>query len=135
MTPATASRLRTPAAVLAAGAALGAALLLRDPHVRGSWGWCPFLVLTGQPCPACGGLRATNDLLHGRVGDAVGSNAYAAATAVLAAVAVAWWATTTVRGRPWPLQRHVPRLLTWWFVGLVAFGLVRLLPGMTELRP
>jgi hypothetical protein len=50
------------------------ALHLRDPHQQGSWGFCPWLLLTGTACPGCGGLRAVNDLTNGRVLDAASSN-------------------------------------------------------------
>ena len=135
MTASLASRLRTPGVVALAGAALGAALLARDPHVSGAWGYCPILLLTGYPCPACGGLRAANDLLHGRVAEAAVSNLYAVLTAAVAAVAFTTWTVAAARGRRPGWQRHLPRLLPVWFVGLVAFGVLRLLPGMTELRP
>jgi hypothetical protein len=131
----TAARLRPPAVVALAGATLGAALLARDPHASGSWGYCPFLLLTGQPCPGCGGLRATNDLLHGRVGDAVGSNLYAVVTAAVAALAFVAWTVAASRGSTSAWRRHVPRLLAAWVAGLVVFGVARLLPGMDALRP
>jgi hypothetical protein len=64
-----------PPALLAAGV-LGASVVLhlRDPHRSGSWGFCPWLVLTGTSCPGCGGLRAVNDLTHGDLGAALSSN-------------------------------------------------------------
>jgi len=67
-------RVRGPA--LVAGAVLGASVLLhvRDPHESGSWGFCPWLVLTGTYCPGCGGLRAVNDLTRGDVVAAASSN-------------------------------------------------------------
>ena len=40
-------------------------LHFRDPHASGSWGFCPWLALTGLYCPGCGGLRAVNDLTNG----------------------------------------------------------------------
>ena len=135
MTSTLSSRLRAPAVVAVAAATLAAALVLRDPHTSGSWGRCPFLLLTGVPCPACGGMRAANDLLHGRLAEAASSNLYAVATAGLAAVAFAAWTVAAATGREVPLQRHLPRLLVAWFVGLVVFGLVRLLPGLSALRP
>jgi hypothetical protein len=138
-TPATtatlASRLRAPGAVALAGAAIGGVLLLRDPHASGSWGYCPFLFLTGIPCPACGGLRATSDLLHGRFADAVSSNLYAVGTVALAALVLAGWTAAAAAGRPPPLQRHVTPALVVWFTGLVVFGLLRLMPGLSALRP
>ncbi len=68
-------RVKVPA--LVAAGVLGASVLLhiRDPHQSGSWGFCPWLVLTGTSCPGCGGLRAVNDLTHGDFGSAVSSNA------------------------------------------------------------
>lgn len=66
-----------------------AGLRLRDPHVAGSWGTCPFLALTGLPCPVCGGLRAVNDLTHGDVVGALGSNLLVVA---VLPVALVWWA-------------------------------------------
>ena len=67
---------RVTAPVLLAGAVLGASVLLhvRDPHQSGSWGVCPWLLLTGQYCPGCGGLRAVNDLTHGDLRAAASSN-------------------------------------------------------------
>src|SRR3954464_5670789 len=58
-------RLRPP--VLLAAGLLGASVLLhlRDPHHSGSWGFCPWLMLTGTYCPGCGGGRAVNDLTPG----------------------------------------------------------------------
>lgn len=135
MTESLAARMRVPALVGLAGAALGTALLLRDPHIGGSWGFCPFLLVTGLPCPGCGGLRATNDLLHGRFADAASSNLYAVLTALLAAVTFVWWAVATARGQRWAGQRHLPRALNLWFLGLVAFGVLRLMPGLSGLRP
>ncbi|KRC66799.1 hypothetical protein ASE12_01120 [Aeromicrobium sp. Root236] len=94
-----ASALRAPALVGAAG--LGAAVLLHfhDPHDSGSYGYCPFLTLTGKPCPGCGGLRAVNDLTRGDLVGAISSNVLA--VALVAALAVAWvlWVARRLRGR------------------------------------
>jgi hypothetical protein len=80
--------------VLLAGGLLVASVLLhlRDPHRQGTWGYCPWLFLTGTYCPGCGGLRAVNDLTRGDVRAAASSN--------LLLVAVlpgfAWWWTRRV---------------------------------------
>lgn len=69
--------LRSVAAPLAVAAGVGATVLalnLRDPHVQNSWGVCPLYAVTGLYCPACGGLRAVNDLTHGDVLGAFLSN-------------------------------------------------------------
>ena len=115
--------------VLAVGAL--AYVGLADPHRAGSlFPPCPFKLLTGLNCPACGGLRMTHDLLHGNLGAAVvdnvflliglpalalwilwrvkqGQRAYTLpAIVVIAVAAVAW---TVVRNMPgFPL---VPTLL------------------------
>ena len=76
---------------LLAAAILGASVLLhvRDPHRSGSWGYCPWLLLTGTYCPGCGGLRAVNDLTHGDVAAAASSNLlFVASIPAL----VLWWA-------------------------------------------
>jgi len=62
--------------LLLAGGVLGVSVLLhvRDPHQSGSWGYCPWLLLTGTYCPGCGGLRAVNDLTHGDLAAASSAN-------------------------------------------------------------
>ena len=63
---------------LGTGAALAAGLAyigLVDPHRPGSlFPPCPFKLLTGWNCPACGGLRMVHDLLHGDLAAAVVDN-------------------------------------------------------------
>jgi Protein of unknown function (DUF2752) len=94
----TAPLMRDPALVGAAG--LGAATLLHfhDPHSSGSYGYCPFLALTGKPCPGCGGLRAINDLTRGDFMAAISSNILA--VALVATLGVAWvlWVVRSARG-------------------------------------
>lgn len=67
---------RVTAPAVVAGVVLGASVLLhaRDPHEGGSYGFCPWLVLTGSYCPGCGGLRAVNDLTRGDLAAAASSN-------------------------------------------------------------
>jgi hypothetical protein len=76
------------------------ALRWRDPHVTGSWGFCPLRALTGLDCPFCGGLRAVNDLSHLRLSDAVHSNALLVAVLPLLVAGWAWWAWRSSHGRP-----------------------------------
>jgi Protein of unknown function (DUF2752) len=50
---------------------------LVDPHRQGSlFPACPFKLITGLNCPACGGLRMTHDLLHGDIAAAVVDNVF-----------------------------------------------------------
>jgi hypothetical protein len=72
------------------------ALHFRDPHESGSWGFCPFLVVTGHPCPGCGGLRAVNDLTHLDIVGAASSNLLFVASIPLVA-----WFWTRWFGRAW----------------------------------
>lgn len=65
---------------LGTGALLGVGLAyvgLADPHRPGFlFPPCPFKLLTGWNCPACGGLRMTHDLLHGDFGAAIADNVF-----------------------------------------------------------
>lgn len=126
---------RTPSALLApvgvaAGVGLAAlALHLRDPHQHGSWGLCPFQVMTGWDCPGCGGLRAVHDLSNGSISAAWHSNAVLVA---LVPVVVAAWGVWMLRasGRPVAVPR-VGRWQVWCALGvvaLVAFTIVRNTP-------
>ena len=66
--------------VLGTGALLGGALAyvgLADPHKPDFvFPACPFKLLTGWNCPACGGLRMTHDLLHGDLAAAAVDNIF-----------------------------------------------------------
>jgi hypothetical protein len=66
--------------------AYAAAVLVIDP--RSGPVLCPFRLLTGWSCPACGSTRASWYLLHGDVGEAMQQNPL-----VLPAILVlaAWW--------------------------------------------
>jgi hypothetical protein len=62
---------------------------LVDPHQPGSlYPGCPFKMLTGLNCPACGGLRMTHDLLHGDLAAAAADNVFLLVGLPLVAL---WW--------------------------------------------
>lgn len=82
-------RIAPPLALAGGVLLLSVALHVRDPHQSGSWGFCPWLVVTGTYCPGCGGLRAVNDLTRGDPVAAVSSNLLFVAAIPLA---VAMWA-------------------------------------------
>ena len=67
-------------AVLGSGAILAGALGyvgLVDPHKPDSvFPICPFRLLTGWNCPACGGLRMMHDVLHGDLAAAITDNVF-----------------------------------------------------------
>jgi hypothetical protein len=96
---------RVQAPALAAGAVLGASLLLhvRDPHQSGSYLYCPWLLLTGTYCPGCGGLRAVNDLSNGDLRSAFSSNALFVGSIPLL---LWWWGTWAARR--WRGVRRAP---------------------------
>ena len=130
------ARLSPPLAL--AGLVLGASVVLhlRDPHDRGSYGFCPWLALTGTYCPGCGGLRAVNDLTDLRLADAASSNLLlvTAAPLFLAAWVRSLRQRWTGRLQPWPPQRlHAVSVAAG--VVLVAFWVVRNLPFAGWLTP
>lgn len=119
----TALRWAWPLGTAVTALAATAALRLRDPHVTGSWGLCPWKHLTGWDCPGCGGLRAINDLTHGDVAAASSSNLV---VVLLIPVAIGAWVLWLDRTRT---RRPVPSVPGWaWGIGLV------LLAGFTALR-
>jgi hypothetical protein len=128
-------RLTAPAVWAGAGLAATGLLTARDPHVRGTWGFCVFRSVTGVPCPGCGGLRAVNDLAHGHVAAALASNGYAVLS--LAGLGLWWvaWVAARLRGAAVPLGQHVVRLSLLWAGGFALFGVLRLLPPFTALQP
>lgn len=124
--------------MLVAAAVLGASLLvhLRDPHQSGSWGFCPWLFLTGTYCPGCGGLRAVNDLTHGDLVEAASSNLLFIGSVPLL---LFWW-TRWVHDRWTGLSRAVDTrralVLGALFLGVTAlFWVARNLPGAGWLAP
>ena len=129
-------RLRGPR--LLAGGVLAASVLLhlRDPHRGGSYGFCPWLMLTGTYCPGCGGLRAVNDLGRGDLAAAASSNLLF--VAALPVVAVLWGRTVVDRWRG-VVRRADPRRHLGWaaaFLALaVGFAVLRNLPVGAWLAP
>ncbi len=127
---------RLTAPVLLAGGVLVASVLLhlRDPHRSGSWGYCPWLLLTGTQCPGCGGLRAVNDLTHGDLSAAASSNLLFVGSIPL----VAWWWLRWFRDRWSGVTRPVDtrRTLVWaggFLAVAMTFWVVRNLPFATWL--
>ena len=107
--------------------ALGAGALayvgLVDPHRPDSlYPPCPFRMLTGWYCPACGGLRMTHDLLHGHVAAAATDNIVALIGLPLLLI----WAMSRIgSGR----KVITPALLIVITVIAVAWTVLRNLPG------
>ena len=141
--PSRARRVAPP--LLLAGGALAAsvALHVRDPHEAGSWGLCPWLLLTGTACPGCGGLRAVHDLTHGDLAAAVSSNALLVVSLPL--LAAVWTRAVLTRWRgPAPAPAPAPApdnpAFALWAGGValvvvLLFWLVRNLPFAGYLAP
>jgi hypothetical protein len=128
-------RLRGPVLTLGVAGALTIALHFRDPHDSGSWGGCPWLLLTGRYCPGCGGLRAVNDLTNGDLVGAASSNLVFVA---MVPVLVVWWLLWTRRawsGGPAPVRAHAGVWIALFTVVMVVFAVLRNLPVGSWLAP
>ncbi len=59
---------------------------------------CPFKNITGYPCPGCGGIRATIQLLQGNIVEALYINPLAVIAELLVVIALLWWIVDKIRG-------------------------------------
>lgn len=123
--------LRAPL-VVAAGSlmACGVVYAVSPADSTGVYPPCPTKLITGYDCPLCGSLRATHSLLHGDVVTAIDLNAATVLVLYPALlVAFAFWVVRSWRG-----ERFELRIPVWATVvvgvGLLAFTVVRNLPGM-----
>lgn len=111
---------------LGAGALLLGALGyvdLVDPHKPDSiFPICPFRLLTGWNCPACGGLRMVHDLLHGDLPAAISDNVF---LLVGIPVLVGWILLRRRSGKS-PLSLPAAATLV---IASLAWTVVRNLPG------
>lgn len=96
---------------------------IADPHRPGAlFPACPFKLLTGWNCPACGGLRMTHDLLHADLPAAVVDNVFL----LIGMPALAlWWLWRRQRGLP----AFTPVVLAVIAVAALVWTVVRNLPG------
>lgn len=106
-----------------------------DPHEPGHYPTCPFLALTGRPCPLCGGLRAVNSLTSGRFADAAGSNVLVVVGIVVAVTLWVRWTALRLKGKAVPYFDVDPRLAATGVAVFVVFGIVRNLPFGAALAP
>lgn len=128
-------RMAAPGATIGGLAAATLALHFRDPHERGSWGFCPSAAL-GFYCPGCGGLRAVNDVTNGDLLSAASSNLLFMVVAPFLVLGLAVWTIDRWQGR----RRYV-EWLRYQGVGyaaltfVVLFSVVRNLPVGSWLAP
>jgi Protein of unknown function (DUF2752) len=94
---------------------------LVDPHKPDSvFPMCPFRLLTGWNCPACGGLRMVHDVLHGDLAAAITDNVF-----LLVGIPIlAGWILLRRRSDRSPLPATATFL-----VAMLAWTVVRNLPG------
>jgi len=119
-------------ATLAGFAAFTGYVYLIDPDKGGVYPLCPSRTILGLDCPACGGLRGTNALLHGRIREALDHNLLLPLLLATIAIAAGSW-MLPLFGRP-ARTVHVPRwLLVTIGVVVVAFTVTRNLPGFDYL--
>ena len=79
---------------VAVGAVVGLAtayVAWQDPNGDGAYPLCPTHSLLGIDCPGCGGLRATNALLHGDILGAADHNVLALVLLPLMAIMFVRW--------------------------------------------
>lgn len=121
------ARVLWPALTIAGLGATTLALALRDPHAKGSWGMCPSAAL-GIDCPGCGGLRAVNDLTHGRFLDAASSNVLLVAMMPVAIYFLGRWLVDAWVGRSRSSSPLTMPLVVLGLITLAVFTVLRNLP-------
>ncbi len=113
-------------AALATGAVAAGSLAyigINDPHRAGSLFLpCPFKLLTGWNCPACGGLRMTHDLLHANLSAAVVDNVF---LLVGLPALLAWYLWRLKTGRPTMPRTAVAVIV----IATIAWTVIRNMPG------
>jgi hypothetical protein len=121
-------RLALPLALGATAVCGCAAIALVDPGDDGvplCWSRSVF----GVDCPFCGGLRCTNALLRGNLGEAIDHNVVLAAALPVAVLMWVWWVARSWRGEPSPVSKAPNWLVITAAILLVVFGVVRNLTG------
>jgi hypothetical protein len=95
-----------------------------------STGFCPFAMVSGLPCPTCGGTRAVLALLRGAPGEALLHNAPVALATVFLALALVIKAraiascpsvATALRNVPARLDQQLGRHPLAYFIGALTF--------------
>ena len=123
-----ARRLAAPITVGAAGLVTCVSLYVVDPNGTSALTVCPFKAATGLDCPACGGLRAVHDVMHGRLLDALDRNLLVALALPAAVVVWVRWTRRAASGAP---RRTLPAWTAYALVAaILTFGVLRDVPGV-----
>lgn len=128
-------RMVAPVGTIGALGAATLALHFRDPHVAGSWGFCPSAAL-GFWCPGCGGLRAVNDLTNFQLADAASSNLLFILALPLIVFGLGRWVVDQWRGTVRVTDPRTAQVMaTVAIASLTAFTVLRNLPPLEWLAP
>jgi hypothetical protein len=101
-------------------------LFFCDPLQSSFYPQCMFRKTTGWSCPACGCLRASHQLLHGNVADAVQLNALF----VILIPILGWISIRQLSGRRSKLTSS--KVFGWsLLVVVILFGVLRNLPALS----
>jgi hypothetical protein len=115
-------------ALLAVVCTVAAALYLLSPFDSGVYAPCPFNALTDLYCPGCGTLRGLHELLHGRIGSAIGLNPLMVLSLPFIAYSFIKYFAAGMRGRP-ERKIFIPSGFIWALLGIVLlFWILRNLP-------
>ncbi len=123
-----------------AATAVGTAAAVGVAAVAGRFGVplfppCPLHALTGLWCPLCGGTRAVTALANGDLAAAVSLNVLVVLAVPLLAVAWVTWTARRASGRRVPMITLGNRGLAVVTAALVAFMVLRNIPGLEALAP
>ena len=102
---------------------LGIIYYFVNPSLKGHPIQCPWHLLTGTQCPACGSQRALNALVHGHLGQALSYNYFFILSIpyALVAVLVSWYnfghsldGLKRIAFHPITLKAYVILFFAWW---------------------
>lgn len=113
---------------VAAAATAAALLYFFNPAEYGFYPRCFFKLTTGLDCPGCGGLRATHQLLHGHIREALALNPLFVVTLPIGAFFLLRVPVEKRTGRKW--SRFISTTTVVWICAaiVVAFGVLRNIP-------
>lgn len=106
-----------------------------DPNEGGHYPTCPFLAVTGYYCPGCGTLRACHALVHLDLGTAWDRNPLLLVALPLMFASWVMWGLRLAGRTTWSTILVPPRWLWLAIVVIVAFWVLRNIPGWTFISP